>query len=182
MIHSPNPAQLDENRVDWARNSNGMVKALVVVGDYRVTLTERRFSNASAQDRREFYQTTRVYGAIDALVPEFAAEEPYQGISIPFAPEEPIDKMRSSVWRAWKNATTAEAAKRLAKVLTHLSKYDGVTVGGDSIQSIKFSQKAGCTMCPCTPGFVLGGTVRSDRDGFTGYGRSNPVDIWIEVV
>jgi hypothetical protein len=181
MIHAPVIDQIVPQRVDWVANSNKMVKALVVIGDYQVTLTERRYSNQTAADRREYHQTTRVYGAIDALVPEFAADEPFTNIAIPFQPETAQDKMRSKVWNAWKRSTTAEAANRLSHVLDQLGAFGGVQVPAEAIAEIKFSQKAGCTMCPCSPGFVLGGTVRSKRTKWdTDY--TGPVDIWIEKI
>jgi len=165
-----------DTRVDWITNSNGVRKSIVIIGDFRITLTQRRRGGGwTAADRREFDQTTRVFGAIDALVPEFAADEPFQGIAIPFKPEGAQDKMRASVWNAWKRATTAEAANRLVMLLDKLSGMEGISVPEDAIASVKFSQKAGCTMCPCSPGFVLGDRVRSNQDNENG-----PVDMWIE--
>lgn len=163
-----------DTQVEWITTSNGQTKSIVIIGDYRITLSERRHTT-----NREFFATTRVYGAIDAMVPEFTAEEPYQGISIPFKPEGAQDKMRASVWNAWKRATTAEAANRLAMVLDKLAGMEGLNVSEEAIASIKFSQKAGCTMCPCSPGFVLGAQIRSDDQRGT-YPVSRPVDLFIE--
>lgn len=164
-----------ERTVEWITNSNGVRKAVVVIGDYRLTLTERRYPTSGyAADRREFYQTTRVYGAIDALVPEFAADEPFTGIFIPHQPESELDKMRAAVWRTWKKATTKEAASRLSGLLEELSEFGGISVPLAAMTEVRFSQKAGCTTCPCSPGFVLGDRVRSaDRNG---------VDIWVEKI
>jgi len=142
-----------------------------------VTLIERHYGS-SASEKREYRQTSRVYGAIDALVPEFTAEEPYANIAI--TGETTLDKMRGSVWNAWKRATTAETINRLVPILEQLGRMDGVKV--PSVSGIKFSQKAGCTMCPCSPGFVMSCTVTSDRPSSWNlpYNHSGPVDIYIE--
>ena len=163
-----------DTQVQWITTSNGQTKSIAIIGDYRITITERRHTT-----NREYFAATRVYGAIEALVPEFVAEEPYQGISIPFKPESAVDKMRASVWNAWKRATTAEAANRLVMILDKLSGLEGIEVAESAIASVKFSQKAGCTSCPCSPGFVLGGHVCSD-DQRGSYPVSRPVDMWIE--
>ena len=182
MIHYLNPAELGMKNIAWTQIAKGRFTAEVEIDGYKITLRERVYPyNGNYSDRREYHQTTRVYGAIDALVPEFMADEPFQGISIPGTPTTEHDKMRASVWNAWKRATTKEAGVRLTALLRELTGYGALRMPAEAVQSVKFSQKAGCTMCPCSPGFVLGATVHSQRAGRnSGLEHGNPVDIYIE--
>lgn len=122
-------------------------------------------------NRREYNAKTRVYGVLsdDGLVGEMIAEEPYTGVSIPFKPESGVDKMRASVWRAWRNATTAEAADRLLPLLYGLDAQKGICVPASALSKVRFSQNAGCS-CGCSPGMILDGVVKMNNA---------PVDIWV---
>ena len=130
---------------------------------------------------REGRKTTRVFGATDTLAPELMKLEPFANnngegyYSIPVK-EDPRftteDAVRSAMWNAWKRETTKVLSARIVEVLVAALK----PVGGESDyelpgESPKFSQKAGCSMCPCSPGFVL--DVRMTHNGV-------PVDLWIE--
>jgi len=44
---------------------------------------------------------------------------------------------------------------------------------GHRIKSIKYSRKAGCSMCPCSPGFI----INTDQDD---YHRRNKIAIWLK--
>lgn len=129
---------------------------------------------------REGRKTTRVFGAMDTLAPELMKLEPFANnygegyVSIPLAgPERSAeDNVRSAMWAAWKREATKVAAARTVEVLVTALK----PVGGDSTYALptetpKFSFKAGCSMCPCSPGFIL--DVRVVHNGI-------PVDLWIE--
>jgi hypothetical protein len=122
----------------------------------------------------EYRKSSRVFGALDTLVPELMALEPFVGIAIPLAsPERSAeDNVRSAMWNAWKRESIKVGAARLMELLTEAF---ASSIGGEPLlvppTEIRFSQKAGCTMCPCSPGFVL--DVRYTFD-------YSPIDLWIE--
>lgn len=129
---------------------------------------------------KEGKKTTRVFGAMDTLVPELTKLEPFADnygegyYSIPLAgPERSAeDNVRSAIWAAWKRETTKVAASRLMELLVTAFK----PAGEDSHYELptalpRFSATAGCS-CPCSPGFVLDVRIMHDRQ---------PVDLWVEL-
>ena len=44
---------------------------------------------------------------------------------------------------------------------------------GHRIKSIKYSKKAGCSMCPCSPGYI----INTDQDA---YHKHRKIAIWLE--
>lgn len=105
--------------LDWQpHGKSGAQRATIVLDGIKILLTERTYSYDS---KREYGKTTRVFGAIDALSPEFTAEEPYQNIAIPYKPEDALNMMRARVWNAWKNATTKNTADKLFQLLATLA-------------------------------------------------------------
>ena len=107
------------------------------------------------QNWRAWDAAARVYGVLDALAPELTALEPYKTYSIPYAPETADDKVRAAIWNAWKRETVKETARRLQEVLVELNSASLYVDLPVTTQLPKFSIKAGCTMCPCSPGFIL---------------------------
>lgn len=146
--------------------------------DYVIKAVYRRGDGARSHTR-EGQKKTRVYGALDALVPELMKLEPYTGADyyrIPAGPAEyrsAEDNVRAAIWNAWKRETTQAGAKALVELLsaafstaigTEMITYDGARP--------KFSQTAGCS-CPCSPGFVLGERMT--------YG-TKAIDLWVDQV
>lgn len=108
-------------------------------------------------------KTARASGAIDAFVPELAALEPYTGsayYSIPGSPETAADKVRAAIWNAWKRETTKAAAEAISAFLEELAQTSDEVVLPNGDKAPRFSFKAGCSMCPCSPGFILDGFAR----------------------
>lgn len=129
-------------------------------------------------ERGSFTKATRVYGAMDALAPELMALEPFTDYAIPMpsVDRSAEDNMRAKMWEAWKREATKVVADRLETLLEDVQRsghINGVSRG-------KFSQKAGCTMCPCSPGFVLEGRVYTDES--MPRGTRYPFDLHLDVV
>jgi hypothetical protein len=131
---------------------------------------------------REGRKTTRVYGALDALVPGLMKLEPFAGnygddaYAIPAGPAEyrsAEDNVRAAIWNAWKRETVKAGADALVKMLADVfaTAINGTMVHFDGARP-KFSQTAGCS-CPCSPGFVLGERMTHD-------GRA--IDLWVDLV
>lgn len=127
-----------------------------------------------APNIREAQKTTRVYGALDTLVPELMKLEPfannygegYYAIPVSGPARSVEDNVRGAIWHGWKRETIKVATSRLLALL------EEAFAGQEDIKLptvARFSQKAGCT-CPCSPGFVLDTRVTRDR---------RPVDLWI---
>lgn len=94
----------------------------------------------------------RVYGALNALVPELMAEEPHTDYAIPAKPETDEDVQKAAEWTAWKRRTLKAARARLLPILALIA-------GGEvDPKNVRFSTTAGCS-CPCSPGFI----VKDDR-------------------
>ncbi len=93
----------------------------------------------------------RVYGALDALVPDLMELEPYRGYAIPVSGRDRADELRSKIWAAWKRGVVAEAKARLIQLL------EAVTDEDIDPKQITFSINAGCSSCPCSPGFIVKG-------------------------
>lgn len=137
---------------------------VIQVGDLKVTMLERGW------DERNRGKKTRVYGAVDALVPELNAElEKWTAPAVPsvtsqFMSEQPEEAKRIlQGYNKARRACTREAKKRLTALLAAA----GIEAG---VQG--FSVYAGCS-CPCSPGFILDRAVRINHA---------PVDIWVERV
>jgi hypothetical protein len=136
----------------------------IVIDDIKVTVIRREMKLSTS----EWYKTTRVYGAPDALAADLLELEPFQGVSIPYTQETDAERVMAKTWAAWRNSTTKVVTERLRPILVGLADHLEM---GSALSSIKFSQKAGCS-CPCSPGFVLG-----DRVLING---TTPVDIWLD--
>lgn len=122
----------------------------------------------------EWAKTTRVYGALDALVPELMALEPFTDLAIPLSsPARSVeDNVRAAMWKAWQRETVKVGADRLVDLLrtAFATDVDGDTAYPVPTERPKFSTTAGCS-CPCSPGFIL--DVRIAEAG-------HPIDLWIE--
>ena len=93
----------------------------------------------------------RVYGALDALVPDMMLVEPYRDVAIPVAGRNRAEEAQSKAWAAWKRETLKVAKARLIQLL------EAVTDEDIDPKQITFSQHAGCSSCPCSPGFIVKG-------------------------
>lgn len=109
---------------------------------------------ANHQKGRDWGKKSRVYGALDALVPELMALEPFRDYLIPATPVTPDDKVRAKMWDAWRKSTTAYAGELLVNVLETIA--DHMSINKFDIGKPRFSKTAGCE-CPCSPGFILAG-------------------------
>lgn len=136
-----------------------------------------RRGDAAKPWTKEGRKTSRVYGALDALVPELMALEPFAGnygedfysIPLPSPERSAEDNVRAAMWQGWKRETLKVGTAKLLEVLAAaFAEQDGL----GTPESARFSATAGCT-CPCSPGFIL-----PERLTFDG----TPIDFWFEVV
>lgn len=138
-------------------------------GQYRVKAIERSFADGSGQ--RSYWSKSKVYGAINALVPELNAELDRwteTPVTVQFKEDNPAEAER--IMRGYNSAkrrTTKEAKMKLEALLGAMSDVFGVA---PQVQT--FSVKAGCS-CSCSPGFILTSRLSYENHG---------VDLWIERV
>lgn len=116
---------------------------------------------------------SKAYDVANVFAPELVVLEPFTDYSIPFKPVDADDKVRASMWSAWKRETMKIAAQRLQEFLDLLElECDAISTSFDAPH--RFSFKAGCS-CGCSPAFILGGHFKVD-------GQVYPVDIYFEAV
>ena len=140
-----------------------MVRAL-----YRGTRAE----TYTAEGRK----TSRVYGVLESLVPELMALEPFTDTVIPVSgPDRSADdNVRAAMWNAWRRETVGAGRHQLRLVLRDVFA-ELIAAGlGEYIlpEKINFNQKAGCTLCPCSPGFVLDVRYMFDH---------RPIDLFVSI-
>lgn len=135
--------RIDVETLDW--------KAALITRDIR---TERS---------REVYKTTRVYGAQDAFVEGFSDEETRLFKAIPNFEVRDPDLAR---FQRASNKTARVGILGMVPELVEVLGAFGCRVLVPAALDAKFSMKAGCSMCPCSPGFVLTERLLVDGAGF----------------
>lgn len=127
--------------------------------DFRVRLVFRSWANE--RTAREMFAKTRVFGALDAFVPGFDAEE----LRLLRAITDP--DVRDPELARFQRAAKKTAKADLLRLLPVLA--DALRAAGHEVsylpEDAKFSIKAGCSMCPCSPGFVADTRMRVDGSG-----------------
>jgi hypothetical protein len=145
-------------------NKHGFL--VVATPDFSVTLVARSYPR-SAGDWRSYDAKVRVYGALSAFVPGFDERETQLVIE---ANRRDPD-VKDPVLAAFQRRSIKDAKLKLVGVLPMIAealRETGYPVVLPEFDEWKFSIKAGCNMCPCSPGFI--GQGRMCVNG-------NPVDL-----
>jgi hypothetical protein len=116
--------------------------------DWSVTLVWRSWG----MKPREVFKTTRIYGALDAFVAGFSAEETRLQLAI--TDHTVKDPTLAKFQRDSIQAARPAVLDLLTQLGTVLDELGEQPTGFDKLGDVKFSTKAGCSMCPCSPGFV----------------------------
>ena len=135
------------------RNKHGHEFDAFDIDGVLVSLRPRNYGDRSYQSK------SRVYGAIDTLVPDLNALEPQYVPEFVGYDYDDATRLKGKIWRAWRDGTKKVAQQRLADLMERLAaaQPEGVSIPtGD----ITFSYKAGCS-CGCSPGFILSATARN---------------------
>ena len=106
---------------------------------------------------RGYYANSRVYGAADALVADLNALEPEWVHEAKGVVYDDATVLKGKVWRKWRDSTKKVAGQRLSAVLDALAGVEGLILPPST--KVTFSYRAGCSSCPCSPGFILDGGV-----------------------
>lgn len=119
--------------------------------------------------RRSLFSNTRVYGALDAFIPGYSGLEHAQYQLIP------DKKIKDPTYAAWQRAQVKVAKREMLLALPAVARM--LRSVGREVEMTKLEARwsihAGCSMCPCSKGFVLGERVLVDGAG---------VDMWFESV
>lgn len=143
----------------------------ITVGDHALVIVPRD------RTERHVWKPTRLFGAIDTLGGELNAlldvntDRPVSGPGRDDFANDTERDAHMREYRSLKRRLTAHVRERSAEILAGFSTV--VSDLGESEISMKFSTHAGCTVCPCSPGFILGSTVTYN---------GTPVDLWLEPV
>lgn len=134
---------------DKGREISGQVVVLADGTTVLVCPSERTYDN-----KRAYWAMPRVYGACDSLVPALnAAEPPYVAYTNADSTDEEIAAEKA--WLSWRRralrATTAQMAELLAAL-------------GQGQAKATFSYNAGCSWCPCSPGYIIKGSTFGNVD------------------
>lgn len=136
---------------DKGREISGQVVVLADGTTVLVSPSERTYDR---HNKRAYRAMPRVYGACDNLVPALnAAEPPYVAYTNADSTDEEIAAEKA--WLSWRRralrATTAQMAELLAAL-------------GQSQAKATFSYNAGCSSCPCSPGYIIKGSTFGNVD------------------
>ena len=153
-------------------NTTSYGRERITIGDYSLVIVPRDCAE------RHAWKPTRVHGAIDALGGELAElleVNSMKPVSGPGRDDFANDAERNAHMREYrlvKRRLTAHVREQLVEIF---ETFDAATPAllGLRDTKMKFSIHAGCTMCPCSPGFILSNTVIY---------RGEPVDIHVEKV
>lgn len=140
-----------------APNGNELTGTVVLLkggAEILVTVVPRTYDRS-----RAYYSKPRLYGATDTLVPDLSAQEP-RYVAYTNADSTDEDRAAEKEWLAWRRRTLRATTRRLKELLPALSPL------GIHAKDAKFSYNAGCGSCPCSPGYVLNGTVIGNADVF----------------
>lgn len=139
-------------------------RTVIVMDDWRAVILQRRWESDNAWNAR-----TRVFGAVTTFAPDLD-DKIYKNAftsAVSFNASERAAHM--SEYRKLKSAAIKQTKAALVKPLGVLRTY--IASVESPVPAPRFSMHAGCTMCPCSPGFVL--DLRWTLNG-------NPVDVWFE--
>lgn len=138
--------------------------------EWKVTVVKR-----ARDDVRQWNAKTRLYGAITALAAEADAKldenimRPAYGEGDGFTDEERAAHMKEYA-RLKRVALVMTKAALVAPLVALHAQLGGP---GTDTPTVSFSKNAGCSMCPCSPGFIL--STRWTLNGA-------PVDVWFEQI
>lgn len=141
----------------------------ISTSDWTATVVKRMHSTD-----REWNSCTRVYGAVSTFAPELDAKldeniaTPAWGEGDGFTQEAREAHMKE--YRKLKRDALAHVKLALTTPISALHAQLGRA--GVEQPTVKFSAKAGCSMCHCSPGHVL--STRWTLNGA-------PVDVWFEL-
>ncbi len=125
--------------------------------DFKVSLVFRTHDGRS----RDYFKSSRVYGSLPVFVDGFDAEENRLFAAIPDM------AVKDKALASFQRAAVKTARVGLLELLPVIA--DALRAAGHTVVSVpteaKFSKKAGCAMCPCSPGFVLDTRLNVDGRG-----------------
>jgi len=142
-------------------------------GDWKAIVIKR-----TRDDERQWNALTRVYGAITTFAPDLEEKifenacKPVWGAGDGFTEDERDAHMKA--YRMLKAKALKDVKLALIKPLALLHAYGLGRLGTDA-PTARFSSKAGCSMCACSPGHIL-----STRWTLVGSPVDVPVDVWFE--
>lgn len=161
-----------------ANLATSFTQTAIEMTDCTASVTARRTDGPtwSRESRANRTKTTRVYGAVDTWAKAEDDAMPYAGEWLYTAKEQPrlyaelseadreVMDAKVAEYQTWKKNTLKVAREGMKPaILELLDATDLVFIPKVEGQAPRFgfSIHAGCSSCPCSPGFVLNGQVRN---------------------
>lgn len=141
----------------------------ITIGDYALVIVPRSHGDRYAM------KPTRLFGATDTLggelveLLEINIMKPVDGPGRDDFANDAERNAHMREYRSLKRRLTAHVREQAAEILAGFAVV--IPDLGEPAISLKFSIHAGCTMCPCSPGYIMNRTVL--RNG-------QPVDLHLE--
>lgn len=137
---------------------------------FKVHLVIRPFP--SGRDSRSYWAKVRAYGVLDAFVPGFSDRE----TELVREANDRNPDVKDPVLAAFQRRSINDAKEYMQHngvlaTIAEALRECGIEIVLPQFDEWKFSIKAGCSMCPCSPGFI-----GQDRMLFNG----RPVDLFFD--
>lgn len=151
---------------------NDKGRTVITAGDYQLLLVPRSRNG----NPRETWAKTRLYGAVDTLGGELHAaldvncERPVIGPNLDDFASDTERDAHMKAYRVLFTRVTHHVKAQLVDIFASFTE-SGIEIHNLTTKGIKFSSNAGCTMCKCSPGFILANTVTY---------LETPVDLWLD--
>lgn len=143
----------------------GPRRTIITTDGWQATILRRKWENDNSWQAK-----TRVYGAVTTFAPDLDEKIMQNAFTDDTHFTEEERAAHITAYRKLKGAAIKDAKAALTKPLSVIRAY-GIASIDSPVPALRFSMYAGCTMCPCSPGFVL--DLRWCLVG-------DPVDIWFE--
>lgn len=144
------------NKVTYVNDAGREIEGQIVhLADGTVVMVSVNHRDRRNSSSKSYWATTRMYGAVDSLIPGVNAEEPPFAFSTEDSAPEVVAAEKA--WLSWRRRALKATKAQVTELLAAL---------GETTAEATFSRTAGCS-CGCSPGFVIKGS------------RFGNVDLWV---
>lgn len=145
------------NKVTYVTDQGREIEGQIVhLADGTVVMVSVRQRSYDRYNKRAYRAATRMYGAVDSLIPALNAVEP-DFTAYTDENSSPEEIAAEKAWMSWRRRALKATKAQVVELLAAL---------GEDTAEATFSSTAGCS-CGCSPGFIIKG------------GSFGNVDLWV---